>query len=377
MRIAQEGMMKKRLLFRTVAITATVFFVLSGCSGDTSSPVDDTSSPVDDTSAQSADCELVMSSWGGTFTAATKEEFTDKFDSDEGCTTTIVDASGEHVAQIESQTNAGKITWDMVDSMEGFDAAYLWEQGLLEPLPEDVRKVVEDNSVPGSVTEFGVLHSTISDVIACDQKNAEACPTTPAEFFDTTTFPGPRMMMDDPLAAITWALQADGVAADEIFPADLDRAFAMLEAIKDDVRVWAASGDQQTQAFATGEVLYATMWNGRVNPTLDQGVDLAVSWEGNVFRPAYNVVVKDAPNKEVAFEYLKWFAAHGEAQAKWAERTTYGVPSKEAGDFLPPDTWAAMPTNPQNLSKSAAVDIQWYVENADELKDRWREFLGQ
>lgn len=360
-----------RWSLKLFAIAATAGLALTGCAGGGSPSAGGSNN------AGGADCKLVMASWGGTFTAATREELTNKFDAAEGCTTTIVDASGEHVAQIESQHSAGKVTWDMVDSAEGFDAIYLWKKGLLEPLPEDVRKTLEANSVPGSVTEFGVQHSSISDVIACDKKHAKACPTTPAEFFDTTAFPGPRMMYDDPLTAIVWALQADGVAADKVFPPDLDRAFKKLETIKNDVRVWTSSGDQMTQAFATGEVLYGTMWNGRINPTVDQGVDLAVSWKGNVFRPAYNIVVKDAPNKEAAFKYLTWFATQGEAQGKWAERTTYGVPNKDAGTFLSAKAAAVLPTNPVNLSQAAQVDLQWYVDNADALKSRWREFLGK
>lgn len=366
-----------------VGIAATVLLIggcgngasesAGGTSEGSASQVEGSEQPV----AGDEDCSLLVASWGGSFTAATKEELTNPFDQSSGCTTTIVDAPGEHVAQIEAQEAAGNVTWDIVDSAEGADAFYLWEKGLIEPLPSDVKAVLEENSVAGSVTDFGIQHSSISDVLVCNRSETDNCPTTPAEFFDTDKFPGPRVMINDPLTAVVWALQADGVPADQIFPVDLDRAFLKLNTIKDDVRIWATAGDQQTQALASGEVIYGTIWNGRINPTREQGVDLEVSWDGNVFRPAYNFVVKDAPNKEAAFAYLEWFAQNGEQQAKWAQRTTYGVPSKDAPLYLPEETAAVMPTNPDNLSKGVQVDLGWYLENVDELRDRWSEFLGE
>jgi len=363
-----------------VAGLAATALILAACGGGTTdsagSAAEETSpaeQEIEETVVIPDDCKLLVSSWGGSFTAATQEELTNLFDQANGCATTIVDAPGE----IEAQHAAGNVTWDVVDSAEGADAFYLWERGLIEPLPENVKAVLEENSVPGSVTDFGIQHSSISDVLVCNRNETDNCPTTPAEFFDTSAFPGPRIMINDPLTAVVWALQADGVPADQIFPIDFDRAFNKLNSIKNDVRIWATAGDQQTQALASGEVIYGTIWNGRINPTREQGVELDVSWNGNVFRPAYNFVVKDAPNKEAAFAYLEWFAQSGEQQAKWAERTTYGVPSKDATLYLPEATSAVMPTNPDNLSKGVQVDLGWYLANVDELRDRWSEFLGE
>ncbi len=59
-------------------------------------------------------------------------------------------------------------------------------------------------------------------------------PTHWRDFWDVTNFPGPRSLPNtgSPWATLIFALIADGVPADKIFPLDLDRAFAKLDKIK-------------------------------------------------------------------------------------------------------------------------------------------------
>ncbi len=88
---------------------------------------------------------------------------------------------------------------------------------------------------------------------------------TPAPtFFDTKTYPGKRAVRSSalPNPLLECALLADGVAADRLYPLDLDRAFAKIETIKDELVFWEAGSDSETQ-MASGEVDLIMAWNGR------------------------------------------------------------------------------------------------------------------
>lgn len=318
---------------------------------------------------------LVIASWGGAFSEATQQELADPFGADEGVSVSIVDASSQHVAQVEAQSAAGNITWDIIDSLGDANSNYLFNEGLLEPLPADLKQRLEAVSIEGAVSDFGILQSTIATIIVCNPDEAERCPTTPAELFDVDNFPGPRMMYNDPYYLIMSALIADGRTPENLFPisdADVDRAFEMLEAIAPHVRVWWTSSDQSQQAMQNGEVVMGLIWNGPAGRLAEASPNMQFSWEGGTLSTAWTSVVKDAPNKDAAFAYLEWYATHPEAQAAWATRTGYGVASPEAADFLTEQQAKFSVMNPDNAAGLALGDGRWWVENREALTERWQ-----
>jgi putative spermidine/putrescine transport system substrate-binding protein len=50
-----------------------------------------------------------------------------------------------------------------------------------------------------------------------------------ADFWDVKKFPGNRSMLHNAVRAAQFALVADGVSPDKIFPMDVDRAFKKLD----------------------------------------------------------------------------------------------------------------------------------------------------
>ena len=79
-----------------------------------------------------------------------------------------------------------------------------------------------------------------------------------------TKFPGKRTFYKwSAPGVLEIALLADGVAADKLYPLDLDRAFKKLDTIKDDI-VWWGGGAQSQQLLASGEAPLGLFWNGRV-----------------------------------------------------------------------------------------------------------------
>ena len=59
-------------------------------------------------------------------------------------------------------------------------------------------------------------------------------------------------------------LLADGVAPDDLYPLDVDRAFAKLKPLLPDLIFW-EGGAQSQQLFRDGEVVMGNIWHTRAN----------------------------------------------------------------------------------------------------------------
>ena len=81
--------------------------------------------------------------------------------------------------------------------------------------------------------------------------------------------------------AYTVKLEVPGVAKEDVFPLDVDRAFAKLDELKPNINVWWTTGDQSQQIFRDEEVVMGIMWDGRAHGLRDQGVDVQLSFEGS------------------------------------------------------------------------------------------------
>ena len=75
------------------------------------------------------------------------------------------------------------------------------------------------------------------------------------DFWDAKKFPGPRTLRDSPVDNLEFALMADGVAPDKLYPLDIDRAFKKLDAIKPHISVWWKTGAQSAQLLVDKEAI--------------------------------------------------------------------------------------------------------------------------
>ena len=136
-------------------------------------------------------------------------------------------------------------------------------------------------------------------------------PTTAADFFDLTKFPGKRGLKKGAKAVLEFALLADGVPAAEVYavlatPEGVDRAFAKLDTIKAET-VWWEAGAQPPQLLADGEVAMTTAYNGRIfAAAVGEGKPFQIVWDGQIYENESYVVPKGAPNKDLALEFIKY-----------------------------------------------------------------------
>ena len=120
-------------------------------------------------------------------------------------------------------------------------------EGLLEPVDWSIVK--RDKLFPGAVYANGLAYCALgTNLVYRKDKFPRGGPRTWADFWDVQKFPGHRAMLSNAVRALQFALVADDVPPDKVFPIDVDRAFRKLDQIKPHVKVW-WRGNQSQQLF--------------------------------------------------------------------------------------------------------------------------------
>ena len=344
--------------------------------------------PLHDAAAQS----VTAVSWGGSFGRAVNEGVNIPFTDATGIQVIVEDYNGG-LAQIRAQVEVGNIQWDVID-LEIADAVRGCDEGLLEPIdinslpPGPDGTPAAEDFAPEGKTECGVGHLWWSTVYAYNPDNIPGDkPATMADFFDLEKFPGRRGMRRVPQVNLEFALIADGVPLDEVYatldtPEGLNRAFRRLDTIKDRV-VWWEAGAQPPQMLADGEVVMSTAYNGRIfNAQVLENQPFVIVWDGQLLDIGVIGVVAGTPRMEEALRYLA-FSTSAEAQARIGRRISYS-PARRSGVPLVTTHVAAgvemaphMPAGPENAKRALRYDWAWWVDNQDEMNDRFAAWLAR
>ena len=313
--------------------------------------------------ASSAQAEVVFTSWGGTTQTAQRAAWAAKFMAK---TKINVKQDGPtDYGKLKAMVEAGSPSWDVVD-VEGDYAVQAGEKGLLEKL--DFTIIDKSKLDPRFVTDYSVGSFYYSFVIGCNKTAAKACPTTWADLFDAQKFPGKRTFYKwSAPGVIEAALLADGVAADKLYPLDLDRAFKKLDTIKRDI-VWWSGGAQSQQLLISGEAPFGSFWNGRLTAIEKTGVAVDVSWDNNITAADSLVVPKGVKDKKAAMEFIA-VATSAQGQADFATETGYAPTNLASAALMSPDIAKTLPD--KQTAKQINADMGYWAKNRDAIAERW------
>ena len=338
------------------------------------------------TVASAADGKITFVSWGGAYTASQVKACIEPYQKATGQEFNVVDYNGG-LAEVRTQVEAGNVQWDIVDQTPQ-DAIRGCDEGLYEELDHSQWEAAADGTpatddfVDGALGDCYVGNISWATVPAFDaSKLSGEKPTTMADFWNVEKFPGRRGLRKTPRVNLEWALMADGVAKDDIYATmatdeGIDRAFAKLDELKDDV-VWWEAGAQPPQLLADGEVVMTTAYNGRLfNAMYKENKPFEIMWGPQIFDIDTYVVVKDAPNRDAAIDFLK-FCTSAEALADTTNYISYGPLRKSSSAFVNPDILPHLPTAPDNFKTALTYDIDFWADNADALQERFNAWLAQ
>lgn len=280
-----------------------------------------------------------------------------------------------NAAKILAMVQSGNVELDVSDMGE-YGAILLERAGALEKLDKskftrtDLRDVdpIRDSYVGNFIYSYVLTYSTK----AFPSKH----PTNWAEFWDVNTFPGPRLMEDlaNEMIDVEFALLADGVPMDKLYPIDLDRAFKKLQQIRKSIVKWYDTSAIPPQMFTDNQVVLGSAPNGRIQVIIDQGAPVAIEWNQAKRVLQVFTILQKAPNKDNAYRLID-YALQPQRQASFAKLIAYGPSNRKTLDLVDEKTAAKLPTSPEHLKTSFLCDMKWWVDNQKVIADRWQEFL--
>ncbi|ESR23749.1 ABC transporter substrate-binding protein [Lutibaculum baratangense] len=314
--------------------------------------------------------DMVFTSWGGTTQDAQKQAWAVPFTEESGVNV-LMDGPTDY-GKLKAMVESGNVGWDVVDVEYDF-AIKAAQDGLLEAI--DFAVVDRDAIDPRFVTDHAVGSFYYSFVIGYNADTyADTTPSSWADLFDLEAFPGKRTFYKwSAPGVLEIALLADGVAPEELYPLDLDRAFAKLDTIKSEI-IWWDSGAQSQQLLASGEAPLGQFWNGRVAAVAQSGANVGISWEQNLTAADVLVVPKGAPNKDAAMKFLA-VATAAEPQAEFAKASAYAPINVDSKDLMDAETVETLPDS--HTESQIDLDMQYWAENRDEIADRWYAWQAQ
>lgn len=327
--------------------------------------------------AGSGDAEsLTVTMWGGQAQDAHVTSYFDPWAKEKGVT--IKQDSPTDYAKLQAQATSGKVSWGIVEAEPNF-ANTACENGWLTKLPQEILDKAKASGVAeDQISECAIPNLQYTFSIAYNTDTfADGHPSSWKEFFDTSTYPGKRGFWKYATGGIfEAALLADGVAPDDLYPLDIDRAFAKLDTIKKDI-VWYDTGDQQTQLVASGEAPLVQAWNGRITQAAEENQPVANEYGQNLISYDQVVIPKGYPNTELAQDWMMWFLDNPQAQADDAVASGYGPASSEAIELVPADVRKDLAGDPNVSDKSATtIDYGYWAKNYEEVTEKLNSWIA-
>ncbi len=312
--------------------------------------------------------EVIVASWGGAVLDAQLISTIEPFQELTGITVTV--AESPDPSKIKAMVDTGNIEWDVVWLGLG-DVLAL--DGYFEEM--DYAYFDLENISPEFVGTHSLASVLFAEILAYRTDAYPEAPRNWADFWDVEKFPGGRAM---PAAAqlpfMEAAVMAAGVPKEEVYPVDLDLAFASFDKIKPHVVKWWEAGAQPPQMLTDNEVPMSVAFNGRITPIQQDGAPVDIQWNQGLLARDDLAIIKGAPNRENAYKFCA-FASLPAPQARFSMQIPYGFVNTKAAELIPADILATLPTSPEILPNLLLRDEQWWAENRGPLLDRWNEWI--
>jgi len=321
--------------------------------------------------------KVVIRTIGGSYEEANVKAIFEPFTKATGIEIVKVPATlGKLLAMFES----GNIELDVIDAGE-LGVLSFSQKGALEKINYKSWKLTNPDDFDPAVRRDDMIADIyFSSVLGY---NSQTFPTGKqprswAEFWDLKTFPGPRMLADFASGAVDleFALLADGVPRDKIYPINVDRAFKSLDRVRPAIRKFWDTGALSAQMLADKEVVLGSIWNGRLQAVADKGAPLAIEWNEAMLQTQYWAIFKGAKNLENAQRFIE-FACQPEIQASHAKHIPYGPTNRQAFKSIAADVAARLPSSPEHKAKAFLQSGKWWADNRAVVSERWSQWLLQ
>lgn len=330
----------------------------------------------------SAQQELTVVSWGGSYVKSQILGFIRPYEDQTGTRVEVMQYAGG-LDDIRSQVRAWNIHWDVVD-LELFDAIKACEEGLLETIDHSTLPPAPDGTpaaqdfIDNTLVPCGVGNVVGSTVVSYRKDALPEAPQKLEDFFDLDKFPGRRGLRRSPQVNLEWALLADGVEPEKVYDVlsteqGLTRAFRKLDKIKPHVDWW-RNGEEAVNLLAREQVAMSAVYSGRIEDAVERGQPLEILWDHQVWFFDVWGIPKNGRNTELAMDFIR-HATSTESLAAQAEHIPYGPVRQSSMALLDPQQRSRLPTAEQNLATSLELNAAWWADNIERIRPRFERWV--
>lgn len=321
--------------------------------------------------AHAAKDQVVITGYGGNYQDAQRQAYFEPFARATGLK--VIEVTGPEGAILKAQAERGRVEWDVV-CFSTRRLASAVEAGLMEKL--DLRLIRTADLFPEAVKEYGVATDFYSTGLAYSAAKYPGGrhPRSWAEFWDVKAVPGRRGLRAEAPFNIEFALLADGVPRDKLYPLDVERAYRKLDQIKPHITVWWKEIAQAVQLLVDGELDLCSVPQGRIADLVAKGRPLGVEFSGAGYDLDIWTIPKNAPNREGAHRFID-FASGAEPQKAFVERFPYGPTNRKVFAALSKERQALLPSAPGNFERTFRFDGDWWGPRLSKENERFKRWL--
>jgi putative spermidine/putrescine transport system substrate-binding protein len=341
-----------------------------------------TASGVQAQSASGSANEITFTSWTGPYMRSQMLGFVRPYEAAKNTRVNVAHYNGG-IAEIRDQVESANVVWDVVDLTQA-DSLRACKEGLLEPL-DDIQlpdgadgTPYRDDFVEGALNDCGVGVIVWATAFAYDtSKFGSNPPATIADFFDTTKYPGPRAIRNDPTVIMEWALMADGVSRNDVYAtletqAGVERALAKMDSIKSGLQIW-QTGREPIRLLNRGEVAMSSVWaTTGASAAQEEGADFDIVWDGRVVELDLFGIPKGSRYKQEALDFIS-YASSSQSLARMASILPNGPTRKSSLNLLSDETLGQIPNGPAYENNIHILsDADWWANNHARLEEAFR-----
>ncbi len=321
--------------------------------------------------ARAASKIVYVNSYGGVWEKSWRKAFFDPFTAQTGIA--IKTVPGVSFAKLKAEVQTHNYEWDVIN-LGDVEYAQAVLEGLLEKVDKTAAKT--DQLPPKMVRDYCITsYSLGTNLVYRKDKFPNGGPQSWADFWDVKKFPGPRCLFDRSFTCLAFALLADGVPKDKLYPMDIDRAFRKMDEIKPHIKTWWRDGSQSQQLIRDGEVDMIAMWSARAIDLIDDHVPVEIVWNEAEIYYANLQIPKGNPNAPAAWAFCN-FVAQAKPQADFAMLLPYGPANPGARALMSEARLRQTPAWPDNEKVAFTHDAAWIAPRLAQIRERWTQWLA-
>lgn len=341
--------LSRKLIFVGLALTAAASIISAAYASSTSH-------------ARTASNVVYINSSGGDLDVAYQKAFWGPFTKATGIK--VVESAPVDESKLATMVKTHTMQWDITEVSTGGDLARDAKLGYLQKL--DKSQLPAKALIPGALNNYGVLDSVAAYVVAWDLKKwplSGKHPTSTADLWNQTAFPGKRCMFKDAEFVSEVAEMSAGVPHNKVYPLNAKVVYQQLDKLKPNVSLWYTSPADSIQALLAGNCVMAGTFNGRVFGANLHGDKLGISFKNAVWDPAYWAIPTGAPDYKNAMKLLA-FMQDPKRQAVAADLIAYSGGNKNTAKYISKKTAKYFATTPQNLAVSLKMNDAYWAQHA-------------